>query len=228
MSNPYRLQHLRRFANGLSVGLVRGSARTSGGADHWAELFSSVQRSLSGARAADAALQSALSAEAGVSAAPATAAVESSSAKSQPKRRSAVMRPLPAELAFARPIDGDLRAMQFFAGLPFSGVPRNRPAPASAQAPSRRNEAPVARVPDADQRAGNLFRSLAWHGKPTRQPIHIEPGSATFRTAKASGAGPEVPTEFAPTRVFATQAASFLQSVPWDAIPRSSNTQAPL
>jgi hypothetical protein len=225
MSNPYRLQHLRRFANGVSVGLVRASARTSGGTDPWAELFASVQRSLSGARAAEAARESAAAIDRSAAATASPAAVEAP--KPTPiRRRSAAVRPLPAALSFPRPIDSDVRAVQFFTGLPFSGTPRTRPAvaalPARAAAAAR---ADAPRSLDADQRAGSLFRSLAWHGEAGKKPIHIEPGTALPGAAPGrQSAGPAMPPEFAPNRVFATSASSFLQSVPWDAVPRSANT----
>jgi len=221
MSNPFRLQHLRRFANGLSVGLVRASARASGGADPWADLFASVQRSLTGARAAEAARQAAATADRSV------AAVVSPVAADAPKpapirRRSAAVRPLPASLAFPRPISGDVLATQFFAGLPFSGLPRR--AAAVARLPAKAAAAP--RAVDAEQRAGSLFRSLAWHGAAGQKPIHIEPGTSLPGNAPARRVeGPVLPAEFAPSRVFATSASNFLQSVPWDAVPRSVNTQ---
>jgi hypothetical protein len=225
MNNPYRLQHLRRFANGLSVGLVRASARASGGADPWADLFASVRRSLSGAKAAEAARQAAATADRSAAALAPAAPVEA--AKPKPiQRRSAAVRPLPTALSFPRPIGTDVRAVQFFAGLPFSGPPRN--AAVVTELPTRAAGAPRLAAPvDADQRAGNLFRSLAWDGATTKERIHIEPGSVPPGSAPVRQSdGPDLPAEFAPSRVFAAGAASFLQSVPWDAVPRSDNTQA--
>jgi hypothetical protein len=150
------------------------------------------------------------------------------------RRRSAQIRPLPTALAFPRPIGTDVRAVQFFAGLPFAGPPKSgaavadlptRGAAASRNGATRGQAAADApRSVDADQRAGSLFRSLAWHGAAAKKPIHIEPGTAQPGNALAEeGMGPDLPAEFAPSRVFAAGAASFLQSVPWDAVPRPVN-----
>jgi hypothetical protein len=224
MSNPYRLQHLRRFANGVSVGLVRASARSSGGTDPWSELFASITRSLSGARAAEAARESAATIDRSAAAVASPAAV--AAPKPTPiRRRSAAVRALPPALSFPRPISSDESAVHFFTGLPFSGTRRTRATmaalPVKAAAAAR---ADSPRSLDADQRAGSLFRSLAWHGAAGNKPIHIEPGAAPPGVVPGhQSGGPVVPAEFAPNRVFAASASSFLQSVPWDAVPRSVN-----
>jgi hypothetical protein len=237
--SPFRQQQLRRFANGASIGLVRAAARSSGGADHWAELFDSVQRALAGARAAEAALAAAPSAAAEASNSAVTAAV-APAAKPKPARRAAtVAQPLPAALSYKKPIPTNMTAMAFLASLPFGGVPTTASRdeasadPHAATQPAL-GDALTDNEADAllgagggnpikgDELVGGMLRSLSWDGK-GKQKLSIAPGKPDPKTAAAAPS--EMPEQFEPGRVFASPVTKFFQSVPWgndasDAAPK--------
>jgi hypothetical protein len=237
--SSFRQQQLRRFANGASIGLVRAAARSSGGADHWAELFDSVQRALAGARAAEAALAATPTAPPEANN-PATAAIVAAAAKPKPVRRAnAVAQPLPAALSYKKPIPTNVTAMDFLASLPFNGVPAaasrddSNADPHAATHPAvgddlTENEADAllgaggGNPVKGDALVGGMLRSLSWDGK-GKQKLSIAPGKPDPKTAAAAPS--EMPGEFEPARVFASPVSKFFQSVPWgndasDAAPK--------